>query len=66
MRFMRQREVLRLTGLSRSTLSRLEKTGQFPKRRTLSPAAVAWSEEEVLLWAKSRVSRTDTVNVDER
>jgi prophage regulatory protein len=43
------------TGLSRSTIWRLEREGDFPRHRRISPNAVAWVEDEVLSWIQSRV-----------
>ena len=40
--------------LSRSTVWRLEKQGQFPKRVQLSPNCVGWRKSEVLDWLASR------------
>ena len=45
------------TGLSRSTIWRLERRGAFPKHRRLSANTVAWVEEEVNLWILERVGR---------
>jgi len=42
------------TSLSRSTVWRLEKLGQFPKRIKLSPNCVGWRKSEVLDWLSSR------------
>ena len=53
-RFIRPREIQRITGLNRVTVWRLEKAGQFPKRRKLSVKAVGWSLNEVLTWIESR------------
>lgn len=53
-RIMRLPEVLNLTGLSRSTLSRLEKGGQFPKRRLLSARAIGWNQGAVLGWLEAQ------------
>ena len=49
-RFLREREVRLMTGLSRTTRWRLERVGQFPRRRQISPGAVGWLESEVLAW----------------
>ena len=49
-RFLREREVRSVTGLSRTTRWRLERAGQFPRKRLLSPGAVGWLESEVLAW----------------
>ena len=54
MKFLRIRQVMQLTGLSRMTLYRLELAGQFPKRRRLSENSVAWFESDIESWADSR------------
>ena len=56
-RIIRANEVVSLTGLSRSTLWRLERMegeGNFPARRKLSPGAVGWLLSEVLEWLNNR------------
>jgi prophage regulatory protein len=52
--YLRRSDVTHLTGLSHSTLWRLEGSGRFPKRRKLSPGAVGWLSEEVEQWVESR------------
>ena len=47
-------EVLRLTGLSRSTLYRKLKEGDFPRPVQLGKRAVAWRESEVIAWINGR------------
>jgi len=42
------------TGLSRSTVWRLEREGKFPKRIQLSPNCVGWKKSDVLDWLASR------------
>ena len=54
MKFLRIRQVMQLTGLSRMTIYRLERDGRFPKRRQLSQNSVAWLESEITDWAESR------------
>lgn len=44
------------TGLSRTTIWRLERDGDFPRHRRISRNAVAWGEEEVLEWIRARIS----------
>jgi predicted DNA-binding transcriptional regulator AlpA len=44
-----------LVQLSRSTIWRLERANQFPKRRQLSARVVAWSAAEVRSWLKTRL-----------
>ena len=58
MRFMRFKEVRQRVGLSRTSIWRLERKGQFPPRRRLSDNAVAWVEEEVDQWVRGRDSVT--------
>lgn len=57
-RFMREAEVALLTGLSRSTRWRLERTGKFPQRRRISTNAVAWRESEIQNWMDQIVGET--------
>jgi prophage regulatory protein len=55
-RLLRPRAVCERTGLSRSTLWRLERRGDFPPHRQISPNAIGWLEEEVNAWIRSRTS----------
>ena len=50
---LRKSEVISLTGLSPSTIERLERDGTFPRRRQLGPHAVGWLASELDEWAKS-------------
>lgn len=42
------------TGLSRSTIWRLERRGEFPKHHRIAPNVVAWIEEEITSWIELR------------
>lgn len=53
-RIMRQDEVEQATGLSRTTIWRMERRGDFPPRRKLSGNAVGWLASEVEDWIESR------------
>ncbi len=44
------------TGLSRTTLWRMERRGDFPKRVHITSSLVAWLEDEVVAWIRSRRS----------
>lgn len=55
-RFIRRREVQRLTGLSRSSLYRLIAEKDFPPAIQLSTNTVAWLESEVNAWILDRVA----------
>jgi prophage regulatory protein len=46
------------TGLSRSTIWRLQKMGHFPAHRRSSRNAVAWLEQDITDWIQSRLAKT--------
>lgn len=52
--FFRWRAVNGVTQLSRSTIWRLEREGQFPNRRKLSGNTVGWLRSEVEAWVATR------------
>jgi prophage regulatory protein len=54
MKFLRIRQVMQATGLSRMTIYRLELAGKFPNRRRLSENSVAWLEADISEWIDSR------------
>lgn len=47
-------DVKAITQLSRPTLDRLEKSGDFPRRIRLGRAAVGWDLDEVRAWLDRR------------
>ncbi len=51
---MRSHEVVKLVGVSRTTLWRMERDGTFPKRVQLSLRAVGWRRSAVVQWVQSR------------
>ncbi|MCP3714894.1 AlpA family transcriptional regulator [Paraburkholderia sp. CNPSo 3281] len=53
-RYLRRPDVVQKTGLSATTLWRLERDGKFPARRQLSPHCVAWDEAEIDHWLEQR------------
>ncbi len=59
--FLRLPEVKRLSGLSRSTIYRLEAGGTFPTRVKLSERATAWRTDEILAWLEARPRASDAV-----
>lgn len=50
----RKPEVRKITGLSDTTIWRLERAQKFPQRRRLSSSACGWLLSEVLAWVRSR------------
>lgn len=57
-RLIRLREVMSLTGLSKSYIYQLSAKKQFPKRVSLvkGGSSVAWLESEVLAWIDERLT----------
>lgn len=55
---MKRKDVVAATGLCYTTIYNLEKAGNFPARRQLSPGRVAWLRTEVGNWLQSRVALT--------
>ena len=53
MRILRMPELRRITGLSSSTIVRMERRREFPPRLRLGGTAVGWREDEILQWINS-------------
>jgi prophage regulatory protein len=49
-RILREADVHRLTGVSRVSRWRWERSGRFPQRIRLGERAVGWREDEILAW----------------
>ncbi len=54
-RFLRLREVLLVTGLTRSSVYRMIATNDFPRPVHLAARAVAWPESEIVIWQNQRM-----------
>ena len=54
MTILRISDVSSLTGLSRTTLWRLERRNEFPARIRLTGHSIGWRESEVQEWISSR------------
>lgn len=59
MRFIRLKEVISKTGLSRSTIYSLIKEGRFPPNVPIGSRSVAWVESEVEKYLEERVQVRD-------
>jgi prophage regulatory protein len=55
-KIMRKPDIHQATGLSDSTVRRLEMEGRFPRRVKLSSQAVGWIEGEVQNWIEQKAS----------
>lgn len=53
-RVLRPRVVCERTGLSRTTIWRLVRRGEFPTPRRLSANAIGWIESEIDAWIATR------------
>lgn len=60
--FIRERELQRLSGLSRQWRIVLERQGRFPLARRIGSRGVGWVRAEVMEWLATRppVRRADT------
>jgi prophage regulatory protein len=56
LKLLRFPDVRERTGLSRSTIWRLERQGAFPRHHRISANAVAWIEDDIATWIRSKVS----------
>ncbi len=54
MKILNPNEVVEKTGLSRVTIWRREKDGQFPLRVNLTDSRIGWVDEEIDEWIESR------------
>ncbi len=53
-RVIRRPDVIRKTGLSRTTIHNLETAGSFPAHFLLTPRCAVWDEAEIDAWIASR------------
>jgi prophage regulatory protein len=53
------KKVLKMTGLSRSSIYAYIEKGKFPKQVRLGVRSVAWIEEEVVAWLDARIAERD-------
>ncbi|MFQ3247977.1 MAG: putative DNA-binding transcriptional regulator AlpA [Arenicella sp.] len=53
-KIIRIKQVLEMTGLSRTTLWRMERKNEFPKRLPLTAGSVGWRYSEVEKWVQDR------------
>ena len=56
MKILRWKELNKFIGLSRNTVWRLEKAGDFPKRIQFAPRSVGWLEHEIQAWLAEHIA----------
>ena len=54
MKILRIQDVINVTGLSRTTVWRLERRGDFPRRLILGQNSCGWVAQEIQDWIASR------------
>ena len=59
-RVLRRKEVLRIVGVSPTTLWRMEQAGRFPKRIALGPNCAGWLSNEIDEWYQNLAKSRDT------
>ena len=52
--YLTRKQVIQITGLSRDTIDRFERRGQFPQRIWLSRRKVGWDVQEIEDWHRER------------
>lgn len=52
-------EVMKITGLSRSTLYALIKRGEFPQQVPLGPRMVRWKSTDVDSWVAAKIAQAE-------
>ncbi len=53
--FLRIREVMKMTGLAKSTVWLWVKEGKLPKPIKLSPRVTVWEEDKINEWQKAQL-----------
>ena len=61
MRFLRLKQVIEITGLSRSNIYRSITEDQFPPSVSISERSVAWVESEIEEWVMKKIEARDGV-----
>lgn len=63
MRILRLKEVIHLTGLSKSTIYARMQTGDFPKAIPLGGGIVGWSDEAINGWIQAKIESSNRTMV---
>ena len=54
MSYLELRDVIKTTSLSKATIYRMMRNGEFPKQRKISMRRVAWLKEDVTDWVEKK------------
>ena len=63
MKFLRRKEVEKVTGLSRSSIYQYMSAGNFPRSHKVGRRAVAWLESDVHKWMEERCTGYGSQNI---
>ena len=66
MKILRIDSVCELTGLSRSSVYKQMREGDFPKSIHITKGAKGWSEAAVVEWVITRINNADTPSTSNR
>jgi prophage regulatory protein len=58
-RFLGMKDVVADSGLSKPTINRLHRAGDFPPKRKLSGNRIGWFESDYLAWKHTRARAID-------
>jgi len=58
-RFIRIPEVIKLVGMSKSTIWARSKDGTFPAPRKIGPGVTVWVESEIQSWMKQQLEKSE-------
>ncbi|KAB5626308.1 AlpA family transcriptional regulator [Pseudomonas putida] len=61
-RFLRLKEVMRITGLGRNTIYTRMRDGTFPRQVHLGPKSVAWLQSAISQWMESVVEGSSSTH----
>lgn len=64
-KILRLRTIKEWTGLSRSTIYLMMKTGSFPKSISLGARSVGWLETDIQAWVDSRVTARNAAKAEQ-
>ncbi|MTD34068.1 helix-turn-helix transcriptional regulator [Paludibacterium denitrificans] len=60
-RFIRLKELMGITGLSKSNIYTQMRTGAFPSSRKLGPRAIGWLSTEIELWMETESAKETSI-----
>jgi len=62
-RFIRLKEVIKISGLGKTKIYELQAQGRFPMRVQITTHSVGWIEEEVQAWLTARINASTALSI---